>query len=63
MAVNCWIGSCRKNHILDSFPKLLAYHTVYDGIEYSGPHSKWSMVSSFIMLLQYYSIRNEGIFF
>ena len=45
IAINCWIGTCSQQQKVDLFPKLVAIHTHFDGVEYKGEHRTSKMVS------------------
>lgn len=45
IAINCWTGTCSQQQRVDLFPKLVAIHTRFDGVEYKGVHRASKMVS------------------
>lgn len=46
IAINCWSGTCSLHHKLDLYPKLVAIHSHFDGVEYKGVHKTFRMVSN-----------------
>ena len=45
IAINCWTGTCSQQQKVDLYPKLVAIHTHFDGLEYRGEHKASKMVS------------------
>ena len=45
IAINCWVGTCRQEQNIDVFPKLVAIHTQFNGVEYKGSFKAAKMVS------------------
>ena len=45
IAINCWTGTCKETHVLDSFPKIFAYHSGFNGVQYVGDYDARQMVS------------------
>ncbi|KAK3710661.1 hypothetical protein QZH41_011019, partial [Actinostola sp. cb2023] len=34
IAINCWLGSCHKEYQLEYFPQIVAYHSIFSGVQY-----------------------------
>ena len=45
IAINCWVGTCLQEQNIDVFPKLVAIHTQFNGVEYKGSFKAAKMVS------------------
>jgi len=45
IAINCWVGTCLQEQNIDVFPKLVAIHTQFNGVEYEGSFKAAKMVS------------------
>eukprot|EP00794_Sanderia_malayensis_P008834 gene8834-9780_t len=44
IAINCWLGTCKKNFPLNEFPKFFAYHTNYPPVEFLESPDSWRIV-------------------
>ena len=45
IAINCWVGTCLQEQNIHVFPKLVAIHTQFNGVEYKGSFKAAKMVS------------------
>ncbi|XP_022780634.1 thioredoxin domain-containing protein 11-like isoform X2 [Stylophora pistillata] len=45
IAINCWLGTCSLHQKIDLYPKLVAIHSHFHGVEYRGVLKAFKMVA------------------